>query len=196
MTVMEINMQAIQHHVNWFTSSSNLISLGSIAIAFASAVYARSMAKISKRSLELAEQQDSRREPKLSLYLSDAYALISNDSTVIAVSITVTNPTDIDNSIARAELSITYHRKEGQAIRMSIPPTRGDPERTYHVSNLLSPPVSIPSHQSVAGLLIFELPAIILADSNIVDEYTLSVEDSHEKTVTLDNLTVRESFES
>ena len=107
--------------IHWFSSSSNSIALASLTIALASVVYARNSAKISKRSYDLAELQDSRRDPRLKLYLSDAYSFTSGDHAVIAISITLSNPTDIDNSIARAELGVTYHRKGGQPVRMSSP---------------------------------------------------------------------------
>jgi hypothetical protein len=178
---------------DWFTSSANLISLGSILIALASAVYARSSVKVAKRSYELAAVQDARRDPKLSLYLADSYALISKENVAIAISVTVSNPSDIDNSVKRAELCVAYHRQDEKSIVMKIPSTSTAPHSLADVSGVLDPPVSLLSHQSVAGLLIFEPPAMILRGS-VIDEYSLHITDSHEMTVSLANITVRESF--
>lgn len=186
-------MHAILHHLDWFTSSSNLISLGSVIVALASAAYARNSAVSSKRSYELAALQDARRSPKFVLYLSDCYSRFLEDHTVIATSLTVSNPTDIDNSIVRAELVITYHKQEGQQIKMIIASTATVPDLISGVTNLLNTPAPVPSHQSTAGVLLFEPPAAILRNS-VIDSYSLNILDSHETIATMADLTVREVF--
>jgi hypothetical protein len=183
------------NHLDWFKSSSNLIALGSVIFAFAAAAYARSMAVSAKKSYDLARSQEARREPKLSLHLADAYGFRSADRTIIAVSINVFNRTDIDNSVARAELAITYHRDKGHAVRMNVAALPEIPRELDVTTKPISLPIGVPSHQSIAGLLLFELPAQLLKGS-ILDDYTLSVLDSHEKVAELTNLMVREVFET
>jgi hypothetical protein len=179
--------------IHWFSSSANSIAFASLAIAFVSAVYARRSAKISKRSLDLAELQDSRHAPKVNLYLSDAYSFTSEDHSVIVISITLTNPTDVDNSIIRAELGVSYHRMGGQSIKMKIASLPATSTALTTIADTLNAPITVPSHQSIAGLLVFEPPSMILKES-VVDEYSLILSDSHDKALTRPDITVRESF--
>jgi|SRR5450756_888157 len=188
-------MHSILHHADWFKSSSNLISLGSVIFALLAAAYARSSAISAKRSYKLSATQDSRRTPTLSLYLADCYSYVSQDHIVVAIAITISNPTDIDNSIARAELVVTYHKQEGQSVRLNVTSTTTASAQISGVRKSLDPPAAVPSHQSIAGLLLFEPPAIILGNS-VIDDYSLTIMDSHEEFVTMAGLTIRETFTS
>lgn len=186
-------MHVISHHIGWSTNSSNLISLGSVMFALASAVYARSSALSAKRSYALAELQDSRRAPKFTLYLADCYSYASEDHVVVAIAITISNPTDIDNSIARAELIIAYRKHEDKSARLSVASTTAASAQISGEGNFLDPPTSVPSHQTIAGLLLFE-PLEVILDNSVIDDYSLTIIDSHGESIIVENLTIRETF--
>jgi hypothetical protein len=183
-----------QHPAEWYTNAALLISISSAVLSLVAAFYTRSMAQSTKKAYQLAARQDARREPELALYLVDAQSFRSGERIEVAVSVTASNPTDIDNSLVRAELGIEYHRSDRQAIVLKIAPTEESstipgftPQKT------LSIPLPISAHQSAAGWLIFKLPPLL--SGSVIDHYFLLVEDSHQKTTTLANLFIREGME-
>lgn len=186
-------LRTVQHHIDWFTNIPTLIALGSALVALVSALYTVSMAKSARKAYELAARQDSRREPRLAVYLSDAQSLKPADRFEIAISITVANPTDIDNSVTRAELGVTYHRLDGRPITARLSPSADSDTRTLAMQRTLDIPASISSHQSMAGWLRFELPDMLVVDC-VIDNYSLLLEDSHQRSTTIDSLFVREGL--
>ena len=188
-------LHIVHHVVKWLSDSANLIALASIVVACAAAVYARSSAQSAKRAYNLALEQNARRDPRLTLYQSDALSLNSLGSVKVAISVTIANPTDIDNSVARAELAVSYHRSDGRTTVINIPAATDSAELLPGVSDIFCHTINVPSHQVVAGWFVFELPKMILHDCTI-DSYSLSVEDSHQRSTALPNLLVRESFAS
>jgi len=177
----------------WWKDPATLIALAAAIIALASAVYSASSARTAKKAYRLAAEQDARRNPQLIPYLSDAYIVISDTKTETAVSVTLANRSDIDNSIARAELVVEYHRDDNRITTLRIPPTEDISGLPLKSENLLDIPRAIPSHQTVVGWLVFSIPKWILQDT-VIDSYALSIYDSYEKTATLSNLMFRQSF--
>jgi hypothetical protein len=112
---------------------------------------------------------------------------------VVAIAITISNPTDIDNSIARAELIVTYHKQEGESIRLSVASTTSSAAKISGAGDFLDPPVAVPSHQTVAGVLLFE-PSDIILDNGAIDDYSLAIMDSHGESITMTVLIIRETF--
>jgi hypothetical protein len=172
-----------------------LIALISLAIAFWSAKSARNSAKLSKRSHDLAELQDSRRSPKLTLRLSNAYWLAFENPRVIVMSITLSNPTDVDNSIASAELAVRYRMDDNQTVTARIAPLRAAPVSFANATEVLAPPVTVPSHQSVAGLLMFELSTAMHVDWLMNNHpYSLILLDGHDRTIEYPDIQVHDPF--
>lgn len=147
--------------------------------AVSSAVVAVLSVRTARRSLALAEQQDARRSPRIVSYLRDGYARRDRDRRLYAVSLSLTNPSDTDNSIAMLELEIRYRIRDG--ILMTI--------RLLHDSSLreafgrpdieaLTTPHSVSAHGTVAGWTFFSLHAATIGDAAI-DDYFIRLVDAH-----------------
>ncbi len=179
----------------WWKNPATLIALVSALVALASALFTASSARTAKNTYRLAAEQDARREPQLTPYLSDAHILSSGSRTEAAISITVTNRSDIDNSIARAELAVEYHRDNDRATTIKIPSNNDTSGLPLTSDNLLYVPNDISSHQTIAGWLVFSMPEWLLRDC-VIDNYSLSIYDSNEEVATLPDLLLRQSFDS
>lgn len=183
-----------RHPSEWYTNAALLIAIASAVLSLVSVVFTRSMARSAKKTYQLGIMQDARREPELTLYLVDAQSFRAGKRAEIAISVTASNPTDIDNSLVRAELGVEYHRSDQQAIVIKVPSTEEHGTIPgFTPPKILSIPLPISAHQSAAGWLMFKLPEIL--SDGVIDRYFLLVEDSHQKTTTLANLFVREGME-
>jgi hypothetical protein len=188
-------LHTAHHLIDWFKNSSNVIALASAVVAGASGLYAGSSAKSARKTYRLTLAQDARRDPNLIVYLSDARILTSHKGTKAEVSITITNPTDIDNSVTRAELQVTYRRSGGPATKINITSSSTVSILPSTEQAVLDVPVGVPSHQAIAGQLTFLLPAMILHDCAI-DNYSLSLHDTHQKETKILNLFIGSSVGS
>lgn len=186
---------SVPHPAWWVANAPTLIALISAIIAAASAVYAASMARSTKRMYQLAQKQDSLRKPKLTIYLSGAQSVRFGDDLAVMVSLTIANPTDIDNSVVRAELEVAYHKHVNQTICAKILAGHNNSAAEQPVNGEFKTPFPVPSHQSVAGALIFHGPKMI-TNSYTIDRYALQLEDSHSRIFVLKNISIREGLSS
>jgi hypothetical protein len=133
-----------------------------------------------KRALALAREQDSRRRPKLVPYLANAYFVRTDNSRIFTYSISVTNPSDIDNSLARIELEVSYETNDGLRATIRLPQ---QPELVSHLrghrGRVIAAPEGVNAHQAIAGWLLFELKDDLLGGAKI-DGYAIILEDSHQ----------------
>lgn len=179
--------------MEWWKNPVTLIALASALVALASAAYAASSARTAKKAYRLTLKQDAQRKPLLIPYLSSAHILTSRTKIEVAISITVANPSDIDNSIAQAELVVEYSKGSNRTTTIRIPPDNHTSAFSLGSDSLLCIPKSIPSHQTIAGWLVFSIPDWVRQTYDI-DSYSLSIYDSHQKITTLSNLLVLESY--
>ncbi len=168
------------------------VAIGSTLAALLAALFAWMIWRLGKRSLQLAERQDLHRRPNLFIYLADGYCKFKEASRFLAFSISVSNPSDVDNSIALAELQIDYTLLSSVCMAVKIP-LAGNLAAQFGRPGLtvLVPPVRIDAHQTVAGWVIFELKNSLVGESRI-DSYTLLIRDSHGTTVKLEHAIIRE----
>ena len=177
--------------------SSKLALLIAAAAALASWVaawFSYISARSSKHSLRIAEQQEKRRQPQLVPYLVDGYyKSISQDRfSIYAFSLSISNPSDIDNAIAQLELQLIYITTTGAHMVIKV----------QHEANLvdrfcggdivpLPIPARIDAHQTVAGWAFFKIDDLLIGDSD-VDAYILILTDSHGAFSTVEPNMVRE----
>ena len=77
--------------------------------------------------------------------------------------VTISNPTDIDNSIARCELRFNYHRKGGLTTNFKVTSIARAPKLTvFGKTTLLDVPQHIPARGSTSGLVLFNVPAALV----------------------------------
>lgn len=147
--------------------------------AVASAIVAVVSVRTTRRSLRLAEQQDARRSPRIVSYLRDGYARRDPEQRLYAVSLSLANPSDTDNSIAMLELEIRYRIRDGVLVTMRLQHDGALCEAFGHPDIVaLTPPVSISAHGTVAGWTFFALPLASIGSADI-DDYFVRLVDAH-----------------
>ena len=156
-----------------------VVTTAAAVAAIGSAVVAVVSVRTARRSLALAEQQDARRSPRIVSYLRDGYARRDPDRRLYAVSLSLTNPSDADNSIAMLELEIRYRIRDGVLMTIRLPHDAtlrqafGRPD----IEALITP-LSVSAHGTVAGWTFFSLPAVTIGDAEI-DDYFVRLVDAH-----------------
>ena len=105
------------------------------------------------------------------------------------------NPTDINNSVARAELQVTYVLQNDVNAVCRIPHKPELADNTSAgasgTSTVFSLPLRIDAHQTTSGLLLFPLENEVIG-SGSVDSHSLILEDTHGISTTSEPITVTE----
>jgi hypothetical protein len=138
--------------------------------------------------------QERRRLPRLIPSLVHGYYQDSADDRgrFYAFHITVTNPTDSNNAIATAELSIAYVTAD--RVQMAMKLRAHEPAAKSFVKDqeeVLEIPTAITAHNAVSGWLRFHVPAAMLANRDI-ESYRLTLTDAHGETADIVPILVQE----
>ena len=150
--------------------------------------------RTARRSLRLAEAQEARRRPVLTLYLGEGYVrfLDSERVRVYAFLLSISNRSDTNNSVAEFGLQINYATKQGLRTSIVVPASHSLPDEwRTDASALLQPPLEVDAHQTVAGWLPFRVSYDLLGDGSIED-YVLVATDTHGNRSTKETVIVRE----
>ena len=171
------------------------MSVVSVAVAAFAALNSWRARLLATRALSISERQEGRRFPRLEIYLVDGYRRHLSRNLLFYFLVSVRNPTDTDNSVAQAELQVTY------ALDCNIEATRRishNPDLTETVSgsniqpaNLFSLPARIDAHQTVAGWLVFSIDHESIK-GRMIDSHRIILEDSHGISVETEPILVRE----
>jgi hypothetical protein len=149
----------------------------SAVVAFVALIVAARSNRIARAALAIARTKEAREQPRLVPYLSDAYSLERERHRDIEVSMSLSNPSDSNNSVARADLVVT-HIVGGETLTRTIfssaPAARADVQSE---AKLLSPPIAIHAHGTIAGRLNFRLPHALI-DRFKVREYEVQLTDA------------------
>ena len=97
------------------------VSVLALAVSIFSAVFSWRSLKNSTRALAISESQERRRQPQLVIYLAKAYRRRVLQGQLFGFLVSISNPTDINNSIARAEIKITYRLRDGAEATCRMP---------------------------------------------------------------------------
>jgi len=153
-----------------FNGSNNIPSLilAGIALIISCLSYRTSM-----KSLKLSEQKEVGRKPRLEIGLNAAGSrMVPGGKQRVEFDITIVNRSDDANSISRAELELRGQRL-GRPFILRIPPMRDSTPR------VLSIPLKIDGHQTVAGVIGFEYDRNLTGRDFLIDDDGLIIEDSH-----------------
>jgi hypothetical protein len=164
------------------------VALGSAFAAWASFWNGR-------RTLRLARLQEERRAYRLVVYLIQGYCRAIPGARVFEFSISVSNPSDINNSVDRLELQISYTTSQGFCMAVKVPHKRTLAGSFPQPAAVLSPPIRIDAHQTVAGLTLFEVSDALIGTGE-VDGYTLLLSDAHGAVTKLEQAIVSEISDS
>lgn len=166
-----------------FNGANNIptIILAAIALIISCLSY-----RISLKSLKLAEQKEIGRKPRLEIGLNAAASrTMPGGKQRVEFDITIVNRSDDANSISRAELELRGQRL-GRPFVLRIPPTPDDAPR------VLSLPLKIDAHQTLAGIIGFEYDRKLTSRDFLIDDDGLLIEDSHRASYAVNHSIMRD----
>jgi len=133
------------------------VAVASSAAACIAALFAYLTARISKRSIKLAESQEERRQPKLVPYLFEAYyrPVCTEEYTIYAFSLSISNPSDIDNAIALLELQVNYKVSNATKMAVKVP---HDPALSISFCDSVKEHFSLPARIDAHQRILIEVP--------------------------------------
>lgn len=138
--------------------------------------------RLATRALAISERQEERRQPRLGIYLTNGYRRYLLDKQLFGFLVSVSNPTDINNSIAQAELQITYvlERNIKAVSRLAHNPQLAEAVNGSQskAANIFALPARVDAHQTTAGWLLFALDNAQIGERSI-DSHRIILEDSH-----------------
>lgn len=157
------------------------VSLAAAAISATSALIAFFSYRLAKQTLRLNRQLADRRQPRLVLSFQQGYIKKSGVDTVYALLVAISNPTDIDNSVAHIDLRIDYRPPTGFCARVDVPVALNSiADQNDKETSTFVPPVRVSAHQTAIGWVRFKLDPALLVGCKI-DAYTVIVRDSHDE---------------
>lgn len=109
-------------------------------------------------------------------------------------SISVSNPTDTNNSVSMIELQISYttaEPAEGYCMAVKVPHHAPLAARFGQGADALEPPARVDAHQTIAGAALFEVKDALIGSGSI-DSYSILVTDSHGHVSRVEQAIVRE----
>lgn len=179
---------------NFLVDPTVWISALALVVSAWSAIMTWRSGKRSARALSISEGQEKRRQPQLGIYLVNGYRRLVPRRQLFGFLVSVSNPTDIDNSIARAELQITYllDADVKAVCRIQHNPDLGESiahDKTR--ATVFQLPVRIDAHQTVSGWFLFGLDNDVIRNGTI-DAHSLILEDTHGVSTNTDPIMVRE----
>ncbi len=171
------------------------ISVGAFLAAAWSAFNSWRSRRIALRALALNEQQELRRQPRLIVYLANGYRRYLPSKQVFGFMVSVSNPSDTNNSIAMGELRVTYTVSDDAKVTCRVPhnPKLAEIDESVGNSkpNVFVLPARVDAHQTVAGWLFFALDEKLIGGKTI-DAHQILLEDSHGLSTETEPISVRE----
>lgn len=112
---------------------------------------------------------------------------------VYAFLLSISNPSDSNNALAKVELHITYETPAHTFVTAQIlsSQTRGDAFAELHNFQLLSAPARLDAHQTLTGWILFRVSDAIL-NGAVVDSYSIVLFDSHQIKTSVEPIMVQE----
>ena len=114
------------------------------------------------------------------MYLFDGYVRVAPAARgrVYSFLISVSNPSDSNNAIARLDLRINYRTAANFLAAVDIPLSSTDGESSqFGAEKVFTVPLRIDAHQTVTGWAHFEVKEVILKNC-VVDRYAVMATDS------------------
>ncbi len=175
------------------------ISGMALLVSACSAFFSWRSGRNAARALAISEKQEMRRQPQLGIYFFNGYRRLVPKRQLFGFLVSVSNPTDINNSVARAELQITYSTENDMSavLRIQHNAALGADIGSNTVSEesasvtVLSMPLRIDAHQTVSGWLLFALDNDAI-HMGTIDAHSLILEDTHGVSTETDSIMVRE----
>jgi hypothetical protein len=170
------------YEINAFADPRTSTAILALLVSFFSLLISWRSGKRAARALSISESQERRRQPRLGVYLVRGYRRRGPNRQLFGFLVSVTNPTDSNNSIARAELQIVYLLEDNVSVAGRVPHLEGLGKDSLAdatgVANVLSLPARIDAHQTLSGWFLFALGDSVIGRGT-VDSHRLILEDAH-----------------
>src|SRR5712671_4565898 len=154
------------------------ISVAAAIAAWIAATISFFNVRTARRSLRLAEAQEERRRPVLTVYLGDGYVrfLTEERARLYAFLLSVGNPSDTNNSVADLALRVNYVTRKGLRTSIEVPrsPSSSPDQWQLDASAILESPTKIDAHQTISGWVQFRIGDDLLGDG-IIEDYVIVV---------------------
>ena len=133
----------------------------------------------------LAKTQDRRREPKLkAAFIGGDYTVdVPKGARTYHIRLSISNVSDSDNAVTRAELRLKYRLREGADITVRLQQLNSDDQ--------LQLPMRVAAHDAVAGWCRFLVMPEILR-GNSIESYNIELTDAHDEMVSVAPLIMSE----
>jgi hypothetical protein len=170
------------YNITAFADPKTSIAALALLVSFFSLLISWRSGKRAARALSISEGQEQRRQPRLGIYMVRGYRRRGSKRQLFGFLVSVTNPTDTNNSIARAELQITYLLEDDVNVVCRVSHAEGLDENALAdpkgVANVFSLPAHIDAHQTLSGWFLFALDDSVIGKGT-VDSHSLILEDTH-----------------
>jgi hypothetical protein len=176
-----------------YTDPRLWLAAASLVIAACSAILSWRSFQNARKALAISERQEKRREPEFRVYLVNGYRRLVQDRQVFAFTVSISNPSDINNSVVRAELRALCVADQTQIVlRVEHDGTLDLPieDARQQGPNPFILPARIDAHQTISGCLLFAIPNAIIGERTI-DKHDLILEDTHGVPTVADSIMVR-----
>lgn len=154
------------------------INIANATVALCALVVSIFSLHASRRATRLAEAQEERRKPKLSVYMQECHYKNGTEGTYrrYGFLLSVRNTSDSDNALAEINLHVAYSTPSGMQMTVKIPADMGNHRNIG--SPLLDVPLRIDAHQASLGWCFFHVEKALLQNAKI-ERYAVSLVDSH-----------------
>jgi hypothetical protein len=174
--------------MNWTNVTSVVIALAALLVSLCSFI-------VAFRAFRLAQKQDDRKRPSLVPSLLNGYVQFRETQKVrvYAFLLSVSNPSDSNNSLAKLELHISYRTPAQTLVTAQVPSSqsRGDAYAELPEFSSLSTPARLDAHQTLTGWAVFRVSEAILKDT-IIERYSVALFDSHNIKTSVEPIMVQE----
>jgi hypothetical protein len=173
---------------------STWTDLANVGAAWSALLISLLSLRLSIKAQNLAEQNEQRRKPTLKLYIFDCFFMRDPGATrqIYAFDLSISNPSDIDNSIAKIELSVLYRTRSGASVTVRIPAAFAHSEQlALAPENTLCVPSRIDAHQTIKGWSAFNLDDVIF-ENVLIESFSLIITDSHDLETSITPIAVQE----
>jgi hypothetical protein len=167
-----------------------------LLVSICSAFFSWRSGRNSARALAISENQEKRRQPQLGIYLVvNGFRRLVPKRQLFGFLVSISNPTDINNSVARAELKITYimENEVSASCRIQHNPALEDDigSDTAPSASVFMLPLRVDAHQTASGWFVFALDNNVIGKGT-VDSHSLILEDTHGVSTETDPIMVRQ----
>jgi hypothetical protein len=166
-----------------------LTDILAVGVPIVALVISLASLSFSRRAIQLSERQEKRKQPLLVLELDDSYfEVLQGGRRIYSFHLSVKNPSDSDNAIARVDMHLRYVLDSGISITAKLPAVElGDKADTR---KCLVAPLRVSAHDTVLGWCDFIVEPGVL-NGHQIEAYQIVVSDSQDAAATIEPLVVQ-----